>query len=119
MDDFEALETDLTAPFAEISSGVVEGFAEFDEHVERHQKSLDVLPAGVVDQRLDRHERAAGRQGVVGGTDEVHLLLQIPIVENHSHCDDVGLGKRVLKKISGRSNDSSSQTGGGDMFLRD
>ena len=119
MNDFEAFEADLAAPFAEVRTGVIKGVAEFDEHVERHQQALDVLAAGVVDERFDGHERAAGRQGVVGRADEVHLLLQIPVVQNHAHRDDVGLGQRVFEEITGRRADAVLQAGGGDVFFRD
>ena len=119
MDDLEAFEADFAAPFAEIRAGVIEGVAELDEHVQRHQQALDVLAPGVVDERFDGHERAAGRQRVVGGADEVHLLLQIPVVQNHAHRDDVGLGQRVFEKIAGRGADAVAQAGGGDVLLRD
>ena len=119
VDDFEAFEADFAAPLAEVRAGIIEGVAEFDEHVQRHQQALDVLAAGVVNQRFDGHQRAAGRQGVVGRADEVHLLLQIPVVQNHAHRDDVGLGQRVFEEIAGRRADAILQPGGGDVFLRD
>lgn len=34
--------------------------------------------------------------------DQMHLLLQIPVVENHAHRDHVRLGKRIVKKIARR-----------------
>lgn len=59
MDDFETLESDFAAPFAEVGAGIIEGIAEFDEHVQGHEKSLDVLAPRVVDERFNRHQRAA------------------------------------------------------------
>ena len=119
VNNFEAFEADFAAPFAEIGTGIIKGIAEFDEHVERHQQALDVLAAGVVNQRFDGHQRTAGRQSVVGRADEVHLLLQIPVVQNHAHRDDVGLRQRVFEEITGRGADAILQSGGGDVFVRD
>ena len=55
-----------------------------------------------------------GRQGVVGAADEVHLLLQIPIVENHPHRDEVRLGQRVFEEIAGGCVDAIARPDGGN-----
>ena len=119
VDDFEAFEADFAAPFAEVGAGVIERVAEFDQHVERHQQAVDILAPRVVDQGLDGDQRAARRQSVIGRADQVHLLLQIPVVQNHAHRDDVGLGQRVFEEIAGGSADAIAQSGGGDVFSRD
>ena len=59
VDDFEAFEADLATPPPEVCTGIIKGVAEFDEHIERHQQTLDVLAAGVVNQRFDGYQRAA------------------------------------------------------------
>ena len=75
MDDFKAFEANFAAPLAEVRAGIVERVTELDEHVQRHEQALNILAPRVVNQRFDGHERAAGRQGVVGRADEVHLFL--------------------------------------------
>ncbi len=118
-DDFKALEADFAAPFPKIRAGKIKGIPEFDEHVQRHEQALDVLAPRIVNERFDGHERATGRQRVVGGANEVHLLLQIPVVENHAHGDDVGLRQRVFEEIAGGCDDAVFQSGGGDVLLGD
>ena len=49
MQHLEALEANRGAPAAEVGARVVEGIAEFNQHVQRHQQAEDVLAAGVVD----------------------------------------------------------------------
>ena len=46
MDHFEAFEAGFATPFLEIGAGVIERFAEFDQHVEGHEQAEDVFPAG-------------------------------------------------------------------------
>src|SRR5215469_16947070 len=53
MKDVTAFETNFAAPVAEIRPRIVEGITEFDEHVQRHEKSEDILTTGVVNQGLD------------------------------------------------------------------
>ena len=118
MDDFEMFEADLATPLPEVRTGIIKGVAEFDKHIERHQQPLDVLAAGVVNQRFDGYQRAAGRQSLVRGADEVHLFLQIPVVQNHAHRDDVGLRQWVFEEITGRRADAVLQPDGGDVILR-
>src|SRR5262245_47529176 len=78
----EALEADFGAPAAKIGSGVIEGVAKFDEHIERHEQTKNVLATGIVNERFNGDERAAGRQRIVGGADELHLFLEIPVVKD-------------------------------------
>src|ERR1700688_4807991 len=85
MDHLKALKAYFAAPPAEIRPGIVEGIAEFDEHVQRHEQSEKIFAAGVVNQGLNSDQGAARRQGVVSCADQVHLLFQVPVVENHSH----------------------------------
>src|SRR6266511_1544585 len=119
MEDFEAFEADRTAPFAEVRAAEVEGFAEFDEHVQRHEQAENVFAPRVVNDVLNRHECATGRERVVSGTDEVQLFLKIPVVENHAHRDEVRRGQGVFEEIAGRGAHAFAQTGAGDTLARD
>ena len=50
VDGFEAAEAGVFAPILEIGGGVVEGVAEFYEHVEGHEEAEGVFAAVVVDE---------------------------------------------------------------------
>ena len=65
MNDFETFEADFAAPFFKIGGRIIERIAEFDQHVERHQQTKDILAARIIDQGFDGNERAAGRKRVV------------------------------------------------------
>jgi hypothetical protein len=54
----EATEAGLRAPAAEVGERVVEGVAELDQHVERHEQAELMRAARVVDQVLDGDECA-------------------------------------------------------------
>ena len=97
----------------------MERIAELDEHVQRQEQTKGILAAGIINEGFDHNESAAGREGVVGRADEVHLLLQIPVVQNHAHRDDVGLRQRIFEEITGRGADAILQSGGRDVSLRD
>jgi len=115
VDDFEASEADFGAPTAEVRAGIVEGVAEFDQHVEGHEEAHEVFAALVVDEGFDGDQGSAGWQGVVGGTDEVHLLFEIPVVKDHAHGDDIGLGERVFEEVTTGGFDAVCETGSGDV----
>lgn len=127
MDDLELPEPRFAAPAAEVGAGVVEGLAELDEHVEGHEEALDVLAAGVVDEGLDGDEGAAalrlaqggGGEGVESGLDEVLLFLEVPVMEDHPHRDDVGLGDWVLEKVSRGCGHAVLEAGGCDVLPGD
>src|ERR1041384_1368784 len=72
VNDFKAFEADFAAPLAEVRARIIEGVAEFDEHVQRHEQTLHILAPRVINQRFNGHQCAAGRQGVVGRTDGGH-----------------------------------------------
>ena len=112
---FGPAEANLATPPGEISTGEVEGVAEFDQHVERHHQSEGVLPPGVVDNVLDDDERTAGRQGSVSCADELQLLLEIPVVQNHAHRNDIGLRQRIGEKIDSLGGDPIGKSGGGNL----
>src|SRR5206468_1859580 len=61
-------------------------------------------------------KRSSSRQGVVGGANQLHLLLQIPVVENHSHRDEVGLGQWVLEEVTGGGANTFSQASHSDRL---
>src|SRR6266849_4676762 len=119
MNYLEALEANLRAPLAKICPGIVERIAEFDEHVQRHEQTEDVFTARVVNQGFYGDKGAAGRKGIVGRADEVQLLLQIPVVENHTHGDHVRFRQRVLKEIAGGCAHAIAQPGRRDVLPRD
>ena len=119
MNHLEAFEANFRAPLAKIRAGIVERIAEFDEHVQRHEQTENVFSARVVNQGFYRDQRTARRQRIVGRADQVHLLLQIPIVENHAHGDQVRFRQRVLKEIAGGCADAIAQPGGRDVPARD
>lgn len=89
MDDFTAFETDLLTPPTKIRAGIVESVSKFNEHVQRHEQPKDIFTTGIIDQRFNGHKRAARRQRLIGRANEVHLLLQVPIMQDHAHGDDL------------------------------
>src|SRR6266540_6753048 len=119
MDDFKASESHLAAPLAEVRAAKVEGLAEFNEHVQRHEQTKNILAPRIVDDVLDGHECATRRKRVVRGANQVQLLLQIPVVQDHAHRDEVGLGQRVGEKIACTGADTATESSGGDALARD
>jgi len=100
VNDFETFEADFAAPSFKIGGRIIERIAEFDQHVERHQQTKDILAARIIDKRFDGNERAAGRKRVVDRAYELHLFLKIPVVQDHSHRDQVGLGQWIFEEVA-------------------
>jgi len=117
VNNLKSFEANFAAPFSKIRSRIIESITEFDQHVQRHQKALDVLAARIVNQSFDGYECAAGRERIVGRADEVHFLFQIPVVKNHPHGDHIGLRQRIFKEISGSGTDSISRNSNHSAIL--
>ena len=54
-------------------------------------------------------------QRVVGRLDEVHLLLEVPVVKDHAHRDHVGVGQRIGEKVNRLGRDAVTEPGCGDL----
>jgi hypothetical protein len=59
-----------------------------------------VLAPGIVDDVLYRDERAAFGQHIVRPSNELELLLGIPVVQHVAHRDDVGMGQRIDEEVA-------------------
>jgi len=56
MQHLEILEADLSAPSTKISSTIIECIAEFDQHVQGHKQTKEVLTSSIVNKRLNGNE---------------------------------------------------------------
>ena len=70
----------------------------------------------VVDNILNGDEHAIFRQRVVGRLDQVFLFRQIPVVQDHPHCDYVRFWQWITEKISHSGLDALGQTFTLDRF---
>jgi hypothetical protein len=77
---------------AEVAAGEVESVSELDQHVERHHQPKGVLSPSVVDQVLDDDERASLWEGLVCRADQLHLPVEVPVMEDQAHRDHVRPG---------------------------
>jgi hypothetical protein len=59
------------------------------------------------------------RQRVVGRPDQVLLFLEIPVMQDHPHCNHIRFGQRVTEKISRGGLDAVRQAFSGDCLSRD
>ena len=88
-------------PSGEIAAGEVERVTQLDEHAERHHQPEDVLAPGVVNEGFDDDESPAVRQRIIGGFDELLLSVEVPVVKDVAHRDDIGSRKRLGEEIAG------------------
>ena len=119
MNSFKTLESCLAAPLPKIRAAEIEGLTELDEHVQGHEQAENILAPLIVDKIFDGHESAAGWQRTVSGADEAHFLFEIPVVEDHSHRDDVGFGQRIFEEIATSGADAITEPGRCNVSLRD
>ena len=98
-DDLTATKTCLFAPVGELGASEIKCFAKFNEHVQRHHKTEGVLPTFVVDDVLDGDQRAADWQCTERLGYEHLLVFEIPVMKDHSHCDDICFGKFVREEV--------------------
>jgi len=57
MQHLETLEADLRAPSTKIFSTIVERVTEFDQHVQGHQQTKEVLTSSIVNKSFNGDER--------------------------------------------------------------
>ena len=90
--DVYFFEPGLFAPAGKVAAREIKRVAELDQHVERHHQPERVFTASVINDVLDCNESATLRQRVVGGLDQMHLVLEVPVVEDQPHGDHVRVG---------------------------
>src|SRR5215510_7051389 len=100
-DHLGATKSNLPTPPVEVPTCKVKRVAKLDKHIERRHQAKGVAPSLVIDQGLDHDKSAALRQGVVRGSNELHLLLQLPIVHNHPHGNHVRFRQGITEEIQG------------------
>src|SRR4051794_4031715 len=98
-------EADLPAPPGEVAAGEVESVSELNQHVEGHHQPKGVLAPRVIDEVLDDDERASIGQGLVRRPDQVHLPVQVPVMEDQAHRDDVRPGNGIREEVTRRGRD--------------
>jgi len=106
MQHLETLEADLRAPSTKIFSTIVERVTEFDQHVQGHQQTKEVLTSSSVNKSFNGDERPTRRECIIRCAEEMHLLLEIPVMQNHAHGDDIGFGQRVVEEVAGTGADA-------------
>jgi len=100
----------VLTPSAVVGATEIAGVSELDEHVERHHQTEDVLATVVVDDVLDRDQRASGWQGLVGPANELELPVQVLVMQDHAHRDDFGLRQRIGEEVTRCDADPVSQS---------
>jgi hypothetical protein len=96
---FIPAEACFLAPTCKIRTGEIERVAEFNEHIERHQQAEQVGAPLVIDEMLDRDEGSAFGQRAIGLGDKMLLPLEISVVQDHAHRDELGFGELVLEEV--------------------
>jgi len=59
--DLKPVEAGLPAPRPKVGSRVVEGIAELNQHVQRHEQIKDVFAPRIINQRLNGEQGFSGR----------------------------------------------------------
>src|SRR5262249_46068591 len=98
-DHLGATESNLPTPPVEVPTRKVKRVAKLDKHIERCHQTKGVAPSLVIDQGLDHDKSAALWQGVIRGSNELHLLLQIPIVQDHAHGNHVRFRQGITEEV--------------------
>src|SRR5262245_9904751 len=91
----ETFKSNLGAPATEVGSRIVKRITKFDEHVQRHEQSKYIFSTSIINEGFNRNQCATRWKSVVRLPNQMHLLLEVPIVKDHSHRNDVSFGERV------------------------
>ena len=94
------VKSELPASSRAVGSGVVEASWGLDEHVEAHHEAQGVLGTVVVDDGLGDDEGSTGGQSFVGLADEHLLRVEVPVVDDVAHHDDIG-GEEGVEEAAG------------------
>lgn len=85
----------------------------------RYEQTEHVLTAGVVNESLNGNQGTAWRKRSIGRANEMHFLFEIPVMEDHTHRDDVCFGQRIFEEIPTSGSDAIAQPGCCDVLSRD
>src|SRR5262249_11338679 len=65
-----------------------------------HHQAECILASRIIDERLNNCEGTSWGQGIICLPNEHLLLLEVPVVQDHPHRDDVRLGQRIGEKVA-------------------
>ena len=85
----------------------IEGVSELHQHCQRHKQAEGVAAAGIVDQGFDHNEGTANGQRIIGLFRPDLFSLQVPVVQDQAHRNDIRLRERTGKGIAGDCMDAA------------
>ena len=109
----------LFHPALAVGAGVVEAAGGFDKHVQAHHQAERILGTVVIDDAFIDDERPASGEGFVRLANEQFLFLEIPVMEDVPHHDDVGARERIRKEASWVKLDTGREVVARDVLFKD
>ena len=88
-------EARLLHPPLAVRARIVEASWRLDEHVQAHEQPEGVLRPVIVDDGFVDNQGASLGQRVMGFFEERQLLLDVPVVKDVPHDEDVRRGERI------------------------
>src|SRR5437773_172660 len=114
-----AAESHRGHPRAAIRSRVIEPALRLDQHVQAHKKPESIPPPIVIDDRVEHDERPAVRKRLVRLRDEPPLFVEVPVVEDVSHDENIPLWERIREEVPRLEAKPLLQTERGNVLFED
>src|SRR6516162_3327476 len=92
--------TAFSHPSLAISARVAKSAGRFYQHVQTHEQAEDVFAAFVVDHGVVNDHCASAWDCLERFAEQCSLSIDIPIMQDMAHDDDVSLRQRVGKEVS-------------------
>jgi hypothetical protein len=117
--DIGFAEASVAHPRGAIAARVVEAARRLDQHVQAHQKPESIFEAIIVYDRLENDQRATLRKCLVGLAEQHRFFLEVPVVQDVAHHQDVRRGQWVLEEVAWVEAQPVPKTVRVDVFLKD
>ena len=106
-------------PADAVRTRVVEPAPRLDQHVQAHQQPWHMHSPVVVDQDLIDDQQAALLQRRVRLADQHALRRQVPVVQDQSHDQNIGLRQIILEEVARDETQLVGETVRGDIPGKD
>src|SRR5687767_12559549 len=103
-------EAHLLHPPLAVRARIVEASWRLYEHVQAHEQPEGILRPVVIDDGLVDNQRAALGQRVMGFFEERQLLLDVPVVQDVPHDEDVRGGERIFEEVPSGEREAALET---------
>ena len=108
--DARTRESGILHPTPAVGARVIKPARQLNQHVQAHEQSESIGTALIINDGIIHDEGTAPRQRRIRLSDQLLFLIQIPVVQDMAHHQDVRAGQVIGEKVAGMELQASDKS---------